>query len=378
MPCLICRHKALIPLEGFAELPRVSSDSRPMSPGGRLVKCSSCSAVQKPVDLNFRTECEKIYTDYLMYPQSSQGQEPSVFDGKLCERSTRLISVVTKEINLPETGYILDVGCGNGNLLRAFSFIRPEWKLSGLELNGRNRLIVEAVCGKGMLHTGRLADVRDKFDLITAIHVLEHLDDPLSFLQQTRERLAPGGHVLIQIPLWQHNPFDLVVADHCMHYDQVSLVKLLKQAGLKPAFTSEKSIPRELTMVARTGIEYRNEEEKKSAGHWPEAALKWLAEVSNLAATEQSKAGPKRFGIFGTGNAAMWLTNVLAGVNFYVDEDPTRQGINVLTGKQVYAPETVPEGSTVFICLPPELSESIKKRLGNLPINWLTTPPLEN
>lgn len=376
VPCLICCHNKLIPLEKFAELPRVSSDSRPMLSGGRLVKCEACGALQKKVDHQFQAECEKIYADYLMYPQSSKFLEPFVFDCMPCGRSSRLITAIAEKINLHEKGSILDVGCGNGNLLRAFSTIRPEWKLSGLELDGRYRSTVEAMCGQGVLNTGKLEDLNGKFDLITAIHVLEHLNEPVTFLKQAKERLSPDGYMLLQLPLWQRNPFDLLVADHCMHYDWTSLFNLLRRAGLKPAFTSETTVPREITLVARTGIQ--DKEKTTNTGPGPETALIWLAKVRDMAAAGQTKAGLKHFGVFGTGNASMWLTQTLGGVSFYVDEDPTRQGINALTGKTVYSPEAVPEGSTIFICLSPDLSASIKKRLCHLPANWVATPPLEN
>lgn len=373
--CMVCCHDTLVPVEGFAELVRVGSDSRPLPPGGRLSRCTQCGAVQKPVDKAYLAECEDIYANYTMYAQSSQGTEPSVFDGEPCGRSTRLMLTVAGEIRLPETGRILDVGCGNGNLLRAFGAIRPGWKRAGLELDGRHRDAVETACGPGSLHTGQLANVPGEFDLVTAMHVLEHLTSPVEFLKTAADRLTPGGHVLVQLPLWQDNPFDLVVADHCMHYDRASLIRVLKRAGLEPVFVSDQAVPRELTVVARPGIGFDHKEDNGTA---PDRAVTWLTSVRDLAARVLASAGRENFGIFGTGNAAMWLTEGLGGVGFYVDDDPTRQGVNALTGKPVLGPDSVPDGATVLICLPPELSATIEKRVRHLPVNWLVTPPLEN
>lgn len=40
----------------------------------------------------------------------------------------------------------------------------------------------------------------DKFDLILAAHVLEHLDDPKIILSKFREWLAPGGVIIVVVP----------------------------------------------------------------------------------------------------------------------------------------------------------------------------------
>ncbi|WP_035236378.1 class I SAM-dependent methyltransferase [Desulfobacter vibrioformis] len=375
--CIVCQ-KAELEFPGvYGSLPRVGSDSRPLPPGGGILgQCMTCGTVQKVINDAYRAECKAIYASYVMYGQSAESAEPKVFDGRPNLRSVKLVCAITRSMALPVAGSLLDVGCGNGNLLRSFKSAHPGWKLTGLELDGRHREAVAAICGGSSLRTGQLADVTGRFDLITAMHVLEHMVDPVEFLCQIRERLTPDGAAIVQLPLWQKNPFDLVVADHAVHYNADALCRVLNRAGFRPVFLSDGIIPRELTVIARPGK--GSLDTKKTDGPSLDAALGWLSRVSALAAQAMNGAGKKYFGIFGTGNAAMWTTKALAGVNFYVDEDPTRQGINLLTGKQVYAPEKVPEGSTVFISLPPDLSESIKTRLRHLPINWLTTPPLEN
>lgn len=373
--CIICHAPAPVPIEAYSSLPRVGSDSRPLAPGGRLVRCEQCGAVQKPVDDLFLAECEAIYASYVMYGQSSDGAEPKVFDHAACGRSTRLMEAVGGAVELTETGRLLDVGCGNGNLLRAFGRLRPQWSMAGLELDDRHGEVVEHICGKGGLLIGDLADVDGRFDVITAMHVLEHVTEPVKFLGQVRDRLTAGGMVVIQLPLWRRNPFDLVVADHCVHYDGPTLVRILDAAGFLPVFVSEDAVPRELTVIARPGQGTVHEE--GTAGDNIHAAVHWLEVTLGNAIQAMEMAGRENFGIFGTGNAAMWLTQGLGGVGFYVDDDPSRQGESGLTGCPVHAPENVPEGATVFICLPSELSELVFERVRGLPVNWLRTPPLE-
>lgn len=373
--CIICHKSASKLARGYADFPRVGSDSRPLPPGGRIGQCLQCGTVQKPVDEGFRAECQAIYDGYVMYAQSEKGSEPTVFDGVPCGRSLRMMEAVTRAIGLPNAGSLLDVGCGNGNMLRAFASLRPDWDMKGLELDDRHRDAVEGVCGPGSLCTGELSGVNGSFDVITAMHVMEHLLDPTTFLNQVKERLTAEGVLVIQLPLWRKNPFDLVVADHVVHYDREALLHVLAQAGFESIFVSEEAVPRELTVVARPGT-------AESGTISPQGglgkALRWLQQVRGEATGAMEKVGKARFGIVGTGNAAMWLTEALGGVGFYVDDDPSRQGVNSMTGCPVYAPEQVPEGATVVICLPPDLSVQVYERVRTLPANWLVTPRLEN
>ncbi|MDC0335708.1 class I SAM-dependent methyltransferase [Pseudodesulfovibrio sp.] len=374
--CIVCKAPDFTLFEGYGNLPRVGSDSSPLPPGGRLGQCSECGTVQKPFDDDFLAECDSIYSSYVMYAQSSDGADPKVFVDEPCGRSTRLVLSVAGEIGLGETGRFLDVGCGNGNLLRAFKAVRPDWTLAGLELDDRHREAVEATCGLGSLMTGDLATIRGEFNLIAAMHVLEHITSPTDFLLQVKERLTPDGHLVIQLPLWQKNPFDLIVADHVVHFDRPAITRLLSQAGLTPVFMSDEAVPRELTVIARVdgdGVEKDMETAKANLA----LAIDWLTDFKDEAARVMERVGREKFGIFGTGNAAMWLTQGLDGVGFYVDDDASRRGTNIMTGKPVYGPDTVPKDATVAICLPPELSAQVHERVKGLPVNWLVTPSLE-
>lgn len=225
MRCIVCKKSLVRLIEAYASLPRVGSDSRPLPSGGRLGQCEGCGAVQKPVDDKFQAECEAIYSSYVMYAQSSEGAEPKIFDDAPCGRSTRLVEVISSEIGLGATGSLLDVGCGNGNLLRAFGSACPAWSLAGLALDDRHRVAVEAICGGGSLLTGELAKVEGRFDVVVAMHVLEHLTEPVDFLCQVKEKLVAEGVVVIQLrcgerilstSLWRIIAFILISLRSCV------------------------------------------------------------------------------------------------------------------------------------------------------------------
>ena len=91
---------------------------------------------------------------------------------------------------------VLDFGCGPGGfLLKARSKCRS---VVGIELESR----LQSHFTKNNLNVvKKLHDlpIDQKFDMITAFHVVEHFEDPADMLQQLSTKLN-GGKIVIEIP----------------------------------------------------------------------------------------------------------------------------------------------------------------------------------
>lgn len=127
---------------------------------------------------------------------------------------------------------ILDFGCALGEFLVHARHRKPRCKLYGVDWSQ----VALDVCNKRVwnLHTAKdmaefPADL--KFDRICVQHVVEHFDDPLTFCEGLKQRVAPGGLLILVVPInddeWREHQKIWQVED------VIDLCKSLKYTTLK-------------------------------------------------------------------------------------------------------------------------------------------------
>tara|TARA_B100000989_G_C19529422_1_gene468781 strand:+ start:520 stop:1266 length:747 start_codon:yes stop_codon:yes gene_type:complete len=93
-------------------------------------------------------------------------------------------------------GDILDIGCGYGWMLSQLN--KKKFKTYGVEINSDCRIIAE----RNMhYYANDLKEFKNKkFDYISLIHVIEHLKNPVNFIDKIKKRLKKGGTFIIETP----------------------------------------------------------------------------------------------------------------------------------------------------------------------------------
>lgn len=375
--CRICGHSDLYEFEGFRTLPRVTSDCKGFPAGGRLTACLACGAVQKRTDRIWQEEADRIYSNYQPYFQSG-GVEQAVFDaaiGQPRKRSHVVLERLAAARQLGPSGGIIDVGCGNGVLLKAFAEMRPGWRLHGHELNTLHQVELERIPGFARFHTGPLGDLPNGFDVITMMHALEHFTDPLEALATLKPKLSPGGCLFVEVPNAEVTPFDLLIADHVSHFTRAHLAALASRAGLHVTVAADDWVTKELSLVAINDGKPSTLPDAASPGATIARVrhqLDWLSNV--VEGAKAAAASGKQFGIFGSSVAAMWLFGIVGdSVAFFVDEDPSRDGAN-FHGRPILRPEAVEAGSIVYMTLIPRVAEAVANRLQRPGVVYCTPP----
>jgi len=158
--------------------------------------------------------------------------------------------MIHKHINLLENKAIrlLDLGCGYH--ARTLTTLAPRIS-SGTGVDIAVSAKVKEIANLTIIEKPIESSIREQkdnsFNVILAISVLEHLEDPCTVLKECHRILADNGLLLINVPTWRGKTFleisafklklspAVEVNDHKMYYDQKDLWPLLVKAGFKPS-----------------------------------------------------------------------------------------------------------------------------------------------
>jgi len=134
---------------------------------------------------------------------------------------------------------ILDFGCGSGDLLAMLSRRFPTAAVAGADLsqNGLDKTAAQAPEALlSQFDFTRPQNIPDELrgwaSHIVCSEVLEHLDDPVSALDNAALCLRPDGRIVITVPGGPISAFDRHIGHH-HHFTRSGLKELLEQAGLR-------------------------------------------------------------------------------------------------------------------------------------------------
>ncbi|HER27522.1 MAG TPA: class I SAM-dependent methyltransferase, partial [Rhodospirillales bacterium] len=154
----------------------------------------------------------------------------------------------------PET--VLDIGCGTGALLthplaashRRTHFFGVDSDAASIEWAKRTYSL------PNLEFSADLDDYRDRrFQLIIASEVLEHVEEPLDFLNQIRRSLAAGGKVILTVPNG-YGPFEWsVLAETALRLSglykfAIALTRLIRNR--RPLFPVAENVSAETLAVS--------------------------------------------------------------------------------------------------------------------------------
>lgn len=231
MNCLFCgseQHKIFARVESFG-FPLV------------YYRCSRCGIVfqspgeSKAADPDFYAETyRKIYqTSVTPTAKDLWVQE---------QRAAALVQFLRAHTNRhPER--ILDIGASTGLLLEAFQKAFDS-DITGVEPGDAYRAHAEQ---RGIAMAASLDDLIaanvEPFDLVSMIHVLEHLPDPVSTLTIIKEKLlTEKGALLLEVPnFYAHESYELA---HITCFTPRTLQSVLQQAGFQTIALHAHGLPR--------------------------------------------------------------------------------------------------------------------------------------
>lgn len=142
----------------------------------------------------------------------------------------------------PSRGRLLDIGCSHGFFLKMAE--DSGWRASGIDLA---KEAVAHATSKGLdVSVATLFEKKyedEEFDVVTMLYVLEHLPEPMRYLNEIQRILKPGGILLARVP--HTTPIVKTLSllripnalydapSHLSDFSPITISKMLKKAGFK-------------------------------------------------------------------------------------------------------------------------------------------------
>ena len=194
-----------------------------------LVRCSGCAMIfSSPVAESYVNG--SFYEDagrpFYLSPEKLAGDYSPV-------RFTRELRLFREACS---RGKVLDVGCSNGAFLYQLGEQFPgDYELFGTDVSGP---ALEYAKSKGMKTIAKDFLAQDfperDFDAITLWAVLEHVSEPLRFVEQAASLLKNGGKCIVLVPNWNslarrilNGRYRYILGQHLNYFDERSLRKLV-------------------------------------------------------------------------------------------------------------------------------------------------------
>lgn len=178
-------------------------------------------------------ELEKFYErEYRVLSQ--QSEEPTKKDLVMQQQRAReTLEMIEKDLS--KVSRHLDIGSSSGALLEE---IRLKYGSAavGIEPGDAYRRFSQEKGFEVLASLSALSDQTKRFDLVTIMHVLEHLRDPVETLSEIRvDHMSPDGYLLIEVPnSFEHEALEVA---HLFAFTPLSLQETVRQSGFEVIWT---------------------------------------------------------------------------------------------------------------------------------------------
>lgn len=149
------------------------------------------------------------------------------------QRVARILATVRRRA----PASLVDLGCGNGQLLREIAAVMPRMRLAGFDLSTRqideNRGVMPNIEWHAADLQEPLATSADTFQMVVASEVIEHLASPSLLLANAHKLAAAGASLVLTTQSGRVGETERRVG-HVRHFSRAEMQTLLENSGWSP------------------------------------------------------------------------------------------------------------------------------------------------
>lgn len=307
-------------------------------------------------------------TEYdILVASEDEDQIYEVVDGIPVYRTEHQVRTLLEKLPLGKPVALLDYGCAKSSTVRALALRAPGVTPHLFDVSSRYIPFWEKfVEPENWAVNSPKSGWHSHFDVITSFFSLEHIPTPARTMHEIARLLKPGGHFYAVVPNVATNVADLIVVDHCNHFTETSLTRLISDAGLvlleldtkshRGAFVAVATKPS--SPVAPAALDADKVRQVRAglsdiSDFWDDAATR----VRTYEATVVGDAAIYGAGFYGAFIAASLSEPSI--IKCHLDQNPFLQG-QMFNGNPVIGPSELP-GSVhnIFVGLNPAHSRRI-------------------
>lgn len=325
MNCILCKDEKLIKFYANKYGKCVTSDNKIYNYKFEIYQCQNCLALQKKTTNDFFKKIENIYSNYNSYYLSDGQEEFKILNDDTITGRSRII-INNLENLFSNRGKLLDIGTGNGVFLKEFSSLHTGWSLYAQDVNLNSLKQLEKINGfQKMFTLEQYLQSEDTFDVISCIHVFEHIVEIDQFLENIKNKLVCNGVLIIQVPNIDENIFDMFILDHIIHFSRYTIYNLLSKY-FNYVVVPKGQIEKEITVICSNNKIEHVDAIKIEKNQNDNNKKEFLNEINTFFTKKSSKIA-----IFGTTPAALVCANMLNfKIEYFIDES------NIKVNKKLY------------------------------------------
>ena len=203
-----------------------------------IVECEACS-IRTTTPFPDKKIIGNYYSsdDYISHDDKVSGIFDSIYGLVRTYQLNKKKKLIGKYFN-KSNGKILDIGCGAGDFLQYMK--ENHWNINGVDTSNKARKIVNKKLNIKVMDPKDWINNKEKYDVITCWHSLEHVHEPWVYLDKIKKSLTLDGFLIVALPNYQSTDAKIYkefwaaydTPRHLYHFTIKSMNKTIKPHGL--------------------------------------------------------------------------------------------------------------------------------------------------
>lgn len=294
----------------------------------------------------------------ILVDSEEEDQIYEVIEGQPIYRTQHQVKILVEKIRFVGPSRLLDYGCAKSATIRTLVKQWPNVAPHLFDVSTRYIPFWERFTTPDRWAINELKpEWNAYFDAVTSFFSLEHIQTPARTVREIARLLAPGGYFYAVVPNVFANAADMIVVDHCNHFTESSLEKLISDAKLELIEIDARSHRGAFVVVAKKTDESPTVDRlrfQKARSRLVEISNYWNNAAARLRAHEATSREPAA--IYGAGFYGAFIAANLCDPNRVrcrIDQNPFLQG-KVFDGKTTVSPAQIPaDVRSIFVGLNP-------------------------